>query len=81
MQRTWIVGVMRGRTAILQRTFKKGCVYTGDFAHGLPHGHGTYTWRTGHVYVGGWVNGKQEGVGTKTWKKNENVYDFNWTGV
>jgi hypothetical protein len=45
--------------------FKGGKKYTGGFAEGKMHGHGTY--RTTHAtYEGGFTNNKRNGQGTFT---------------
>lgn len=38
-------------------------IYEGDFAKGLPHGTGTYTWANGNYYQGEFVKGAKEGQG------------------
>lgn len=37
--------------------------YEGEFARGLPHGNGTYTWANGDFYEGEFVKGAKEGNG------------------
>jgi hypothetical protein len=41
---------------------------SGEFAQGLKHGQGTYTWKDGRIYVGAFENGKQHGLGKYTSK-------------
>jgi len=55
----------------------------GDWAHGLQHGQGTFTWgensgmNASNVYTGDWKEGVREGRGTLTWA-NGSTYTGSW---
>ncbi len=47
--------------------------YTGQLAHGMPHGHGTMEYADA-IYEGEWQNGNKHGLGTMKWfDKNGNL--------
>jgi len=51
--------------------------YEGEWADGLPHGKGIFTFSTGGIYTGEFVNGKFQGKGKQTYSYGD-VYEGNF---
>ena len=57
--------------------WRSGARFTGQWANGARHGHGSDRDREGGVYVGEYRDGKRAGHGRFTWP-NERTYEGAW---
>ncbi|KAG9141624.1 hypothetical protein Leryth_015319 [Lithospermum erythrorhizon] len=63
-----------GEVHHVEKVFRNGDMYTGEWANECPHGHGKYLWKDGCMYVGEWEKGRTNGRGKFTWPSGS-TYD------
>ncbi|GFQ03646.1 phosphatidylinositol 4-phosphate 5-kinase 6 [Phtheirospermum japonicum] len=56
-----------GEVYHIEKVFPNGDIYTGQWSHNCPNGHGKHLWLDGCMYVGDWSNGKTSGKGKFSW--------------